>query len=278
MTSLVDGAAGLFIWASTAMKLLLNAYDPTKCLDTLIHEKSSNLDSLYAVALRTTGPWEDSDFAQDAGAVLAAVVLGKVPMSDATIDALLGGRASSHILPRLGCVLQWAPGQEAQILHASFGDYLTDHKCSDGKPWYIDPKVGGHQLVSGCLQVMKADLQFNICRLEDSHIRNSDVHDLPNHITTYISPQLSYSSRFWADHLDVAVFDNGILQDIRLLVHSKFLYWLEVLSVLQETAIATNALTTAAKLAKVSLLYSPENTSGCNHSHERITMKPWWIF
>ncbi|KAJ7804787.1 hypothetical protein B0H14DRAFT_3883286 [Mycena olivaceomarginata] len=80
MTSLVDGAAGLFIWASTAMKLLLNTYNPNKCLDTLIHEKSSNIDSLYAVALRTTGPWEDSGFAQDAGAVLAAVVLGKVPM------------------------------------------------------------------------------------------------------------------------------------------------------------------------------------------------------
>jgi hypothetical protein len=104
---------------------------------------------------------------------------------------------------------------------------------------------------------MKADLQFNICRLEDSHIRNSDVYDLPNRITTYISPQLSYSSRFWADHLDATVFDNGILKDIQLLVHTKFLYWLEVLSVLQETAIATNALTTAAKLAEVSILCSP---------------------
>jgi hypothetical protein len=125
---------------------------------------------------------------------------------------------------------------------------------------------------------MKADLRFNICRLEDSHIRNSDVHKLSERITTYISPQLSYSSRFWADHLDVAVFDNEILEDIRLVVHSKFLYWLEVLSVLQETAIATNALTTAAKLAEVSLLGSPEITSSCNHAHDRNTTKPWWIF
>jgi hypothetical protein len=68
---------------------------------------------------------------------------------------------------------------------------------------------------------------------------------------------LSYSSRFWADHLDVADFDNGMLEDIRLLVYTKFLYWLEVLSVLQETAITTNALTIAAKLAEVSLLHSP---------------------
>jgi hypothetical protein len=244
----------------------------------LIHEKLSDLDGLYAVALRTAGPWKDSHFAQDARAVLAAVVLGKCPMSDTTIDALLHGSFSSPILGQLGCVVQWAPGQEAQILHASFGDYLTDRKHCGGKPWYIDPKVRGHQLASRCFQVMKADLRFNICRLEDSHIHNSDVHKLPEHIMTYISPQLSYSSRFWADHLDVADFDNGMLEDIRLLIYSKFLYWLEVLSVLQETAIVTNALTTAAKLAEVSPLYSPENTSSCNHSHDRSMTKPWWIF
>ncbi|KAJ7340851.1 hypothetical protein DFH08DRAFT_783276 [Mycena albidolilacea] len=230
MTSLVNSASGLFIWASTAMKLLLNAYDPNKCLDTLIHEKF--------------------DFAQDAGAVLAAVVLGKVPMSDETIDALLGGRASSHILPRLGCVLQWAPGQEARILHASFRDYLTDSNRSGHEPWFINPIIRGRQLTSGCLQVMKVDLQFNICRLEDSHIHNSDVHDLPNYITTYILPQLSYSSRFWADHLETADYDDGLLEDIQLLVYSKFLYRLEVLSVLQETPIAINALVTAAKFAE----------------------------
>ncbi|KAJ7340800.1 hypothetical protein DFH08DRAFT_626116, partial [Mycena albidolilacea] len=137
------------------------------------------------------------------------------------------------------------------ILHASFGDYLTDSKCSGHKPWFTNPMVQGHKLASRCLQVMKADLQFNICRLEDSHICNSDVHDLPNHIMTYISPQLSYSSRFWADHLDTADFDNWLLEDIQLFVHSKFLYWLEVLSVLQDIPTAINALLTAAKFVKV---------------------------
>ncbi|KAF7368290.1 WD40 repeat-like protein [Mycena venus] len=254
---LVNSASGLFIWAATAMKLLGAAYNPNDALDTLL-KTGSKLDDLYAAALRSTELWDDSSdsgqrASQHVRAILAAVVLGRVPMSDLTIDRLLEltpQHASRHLFPRLGCVLQWAPGKAVRLLHASFGDYLTDPTRSGGQLWFIDCPSLGWRLASGCLKVLNASLRFNICGLKDSHIPNSNVHDLPNHIATSISPALSYSSRFWADHLHGTALDNAMLENIRLFVSTNFLYWLEVLSVLKETAIATNALTTAARLTE----------------------------
>ncbi|KAF7363067.1 WD40 repeat-like protein [Mycena venus] len=245
-------AAGLFIWASTATKYLRNAHDPNDALDHL-HKKGSDLDALYAVALRSTKFWEDRTFAERAQACLAAVVLGKVPMSDTTINALLGldaKKSSAHVFFKLGCVLQWAPGKSARILHASFGDYLTDHKRCGQESWFIDPAFWGLKLTQGCLQVLNTDLQFNICRLEDSHISNTAVHDLPNRIATYIPAHLSYSSRFWADHILGAKWDEAILADIENVMYNKFPFWLEILSILGEIGIGINALRCVGEIVK----------------------------
>ncbi|KAF7346977.1 WD40 repeat-like protein [Mycena venus] len=245
-------AAGLFIWAATAIKYLLSAHDPDEALDHLL-KKGSDLDALYAVALRSTKLWEDHTFTEQAQVCLAAVVLGKIPMSDTTIDALLGldaRHSSAHVFFKLGCVLQWAPGELARILHGSFGDYLTDYKRCGQEQWFIDPALWGLQLARSCLRVLKTELCFNICRLEDSHISNTAVHNLPDRITTYISSHLSYSSRFWADHILGAEWDEVILADIENLMYNKFPFWLEILSILSDLGIGINALRHVGEVAK----------------------------
>ncbi|KAF7363089.1 WD40 repeat-like protein [Mycena venus] len=245
-------AAGLFIWASTATKFLRKAHDPNDALDHLLR-KGSDLDRLYAVALQSTEFWEDKTFSEQAQACLAAVILGKVPMSDTTINALLGldtKHASAPVFFKLGCVLQWAPGKFAQTLHTSFGDYLTDPDCCGQEPWFIDPAFWGPQLTHRCLQVLKTELQFNICRLEDSHICNTDVHNLPNRIATYIPAHLSYSSRFWADHILGAEWDEVILADIENLMYNQFPFWLEILSILGEIGAGIDALRRVGEVAK----------------------------
>jgi hypothetical protein len=65
-----------------------------------------------------------------------------------------------------------------------------------------------------------------------------------------ISPQLSYSSRFWANHLSDSPFDAKILDAIDKFFHTKFLYWLEVLSLLAQMGIASTALGDAANYVK----------------------------
>jgi hypothetical protein len=254
ISALATLSSGLFIWASTAVRFLLEAHNPGSTLDTLLN-KGLNLDDLYAVALRNTGRWDDMEFRHEAQVVLAAVVLGKVPMSDETIDRLLDlepESSSRHIFARLGCVLQWKSGEVARVLHTSFGDYLTDPGRSGHEPWFINSSVLGRQLARGCLRILRTELQFNICRLEDSHVRNTDVPDLPARIAAYIPTHLSYSSRFWASHLEGADFDPNTLADIKDFMFHKFLFWLEVISILQETATALNALVVVRKLTEVS--------------------------
>ncbi|KAF7363088.1 WD40 repeat-like protein [Mycena venus] len=251
-TALAACAAGLFIWASTATKYLRNTHDPDNALDHLL-KKGSDLDALYAVALQSTKLWEDQTFAEQARGCLAAVVLGKIPMSETTINVLLGLDAkdsSAHVFFKLGCVLQWTPGKFAQILHASFGDYLTDPERCGQEPWFIDPSLWDLQLACGCFQVLKTELCFNICRLDDSHISNIANHDLSDRIATYIPPHLSYSSRFWADHLLGTEWDEAILSDIENLMYNKFPFWLEILSILGEIGIGINALRHVGEVAK----------------------------
>ncbi|KAF7363087.1 WD40 repeat-like protein [Mycena venus] len=245
-------AAGLFIWALTATKYLQKAHDPNDALDHLLR-KGSDLDCLYAVALQSTEFWEDKTFAEWAQACLAAVVLGKVPMSDTTINALLSldtKHSSAPVFFKLSCVLQWAPGKFARILHTSFGDYLTDLDRCGQEPWFIDPAFWGPQLTRSCLQVLNTELQFNICGLEDSHISNSAVHDLTDHIATYIPPHLSYSSCFWADHILGAEWDEVILADIENVMYNKFPFWLKILSILSDLRIGINALSHVGEVAK----------------------------
>ncbi|KAJ7108211.1 hypothetical protein C8R44DRAFT_884977 [Mycena epipterygia] len=253
--ALVDLSGGLFIWASTATRFL-NDYDPDDRLKTLLaHDPNNgvNLDSLYAVTLRNSGSWmTNRKFVLNACAVLACVVLGRVPMSDATIDMLLysGQKRSSSVLKFLGCLIQWSPGKEARTLHASFADYLTDPTRSGGEPWFINPNTEHRPLSMGCLRILEQELQFNICELEDSHCRNADVVDMSARVAENISPQLSYASCFFFDHVRETPLDKVIVEGIENFLRHKFLYWLEVLSLLGRIPILAAALGVVAHYVK----------------------------
>lgn len=90
---------------------------------------------------------------------------------------------------------------------------------------------------------MEKMLHFNICKLETSYRLNSDIPDLNKRIESCIPSALSYSCRFWSEHhAHVSQLDVKLLENIRMLLKEKFLYWLEVLSLRAELAIATKAL------------------------------------
>ncbi|KAJ7611212.1 hypothetical protein FB45DRAFT_1065901 [Roridomyces roridus] len=230
--SLVRLSGDLFIWASTATRFIAR-YRPQQRLDDLLSRKQDgfNLDELYSVALRGSAPWDDTSFAQDARNVLACLVFGKAPMTDYTIDKLLG-QQFSEILDNLACVLYWKRGEVVRALHTSFIDYLVNPKRSAGMPWVLDTAVAQHTLSTACLGVLHSELRFNICKLEDSHLENSQVSDLAERLNTLISPQLQYSARFVFDHLRETQSDSVVLQSLHDFFHHQFLYWLEVLSLL----------------------------------------------
>ncbi|KAJ7185080.1 WD40 repeat-like protein [Mycena pura] len=244
---LTNLAGGLFIWASTAIRFI-DDYLPEEQLQTLTSEGSTGLDSLYSTAIRNSGPWGKKTFKQDACAVLSCIVLGRIPMTDKTIDMLLGsGRPSARVLEHFRCVIQWRVGAEARMLHASFADYLTDPSRSGGEPWAVDTKLGQQYLSAACLRILMTELRFNICGLEDSRVLNANILDLSDRVDKKISPQLSYSSRFWFNHVQESSTDETILKAVKNFLHGKLLYWFEVLSVLEQIPVAMTALRVAAK-------------------------------
>ncbi|KAJ7439289.1 hypothetical protein B0H11DRAFT_1934721 [Mycena galericulata] len=87
--------------------------------------------------------------------------------------------------------------------------------------------------------------------LKDSHLANADVPGLSEQVTKKISPQLSYSSRFWFTHIQDIPLDEGVLNSIEELLHHHFLHWLEVLSLLGQMSIASAGLQVAAAYVKV---------------------------
>ncbi|KAJ7208649.1 WD40-repeat-containing domain protein, partial [Mycena pura] len=246
MESLAKYAGGLFIWAATACSLIRDAYDPDDMLMNLLAKDSdvaNNLDGLYTVALGTSGKWNDGHFVRKAPAVLAVVILARVPLTDKSMDLLLGYQdgESAKILSQLGCVIQWAPNQPTRSLHASFADYLTDPKHIGTQPWFVDSALGHRYLALGCLEVLRKQLKFNICGLESSYVLNSELEDLNTRIQQFISPELSYASQFWTTHLDnveVAEDTDPLLVAVNNCFPGHFLYWLEVLSLLGHVNIA----------------------------------------
>jgi hypothetical protein len=97
-------------------------------------------------------------------------------------------------------------------------------------------------------------LQFNICHLETSHLRNSDIHDLMDRTTKTISPHLAYSCQFFAAHLEATAFDDVIFGELKEFMYKRLLYWLEVLSLMKHVNLASWALSAVCQWVKVSCM------------------------
>jgi AAA ATPase domain len=129
-------------------------------------------------------------------------------------------------------------------LHTSFRDFLTN-KTSN--VFYVDLVDAHHQLAHSCVSSMLDGLEFNICKLESSYLANSDVADLDSRINKYIPPSISYACDFWGDHLTHMPFERDLFTKLELLFETKFLFWLEVLSVTSNVRLALPTLSSLSK-------------------------------
>ena len=87
-----------------------------------------------------------------------------------------------------------------------------------------------------------------MCQLADGVI-NSEVDDLKERAKRYIHPALRYACRSWHKHLieTTPAHRLRITSILHRFLEGKFLFWLEVLSVLGAAREAVNALEVAAR-------------------------------
>ncbi|KAF7980465.1 hypothetical protein HWV62_37934 [Athelia sp. TMB] len=241
-------AAGLFIWAATAVRLLIAADDPADCLQSLLAQKQTdlNLHELYKTVLSSAcGPDGKSDIYKR---IFGIMIVSQVPLTAETMADLLeirdSGKSCRIALQRLGGVIKWSPGQPARMLHKSFPDYLTDRRACEDEPWFIDIKEHQHALTVGCLRIMNSpQLCFNICNLNSSHIPNTDVTDLAVRVDAAVPQNLSYACLFLGHHLRLTHSgESTILSSLSQFFKSKFLFWLEVLSLMNEIQVASQTI------------------------------------
>jgi hypothetical protein len=259
---LCERAAGLFVYAAATIQFINNKnYSPRKRLDLLLqspentaHEgriklNNTTLDSLYMTILQQAFGDDDPEDDPRVRSILSIVVLAINHLSPSTIATLLGFDAED-VPPLLSSIsslliLQEGSNHPVRLFHKSFSDFITNPTRCTNQRFYISPPDHHSQLLVCCLNLMDQTLEKNMCKLPDAVV-NSDVGDLKERSEEYIDPALRYACVSWHMHL---VGTRAKLAHIPMVapalcqfLEEKFLFWLEVLSVISATRNAVNAL------------------------------------
>jgi hypothetical protein len=245
---LIGKADGLFQWVSTACRAIKDGEGgvlPSEIL-TRFYNLTSGLDELYTEVLRQSFDPNNAMVMFRFQSVMGRILATKEPLSISAHLALWCGSDDGELMKlvtqSMGSLLSGVHRSDIPVRarHASFFDFLADKSRS--KSYFVDACQQNLNLAFSTFQVMKRELRFNICGLETSHIRNTNVSDLTTRVTNTILPHLSYGCRFWADHLSAIAYNTEILQKLRDFLHHHLLYWLEVLSLIKSINIASGML------------------------------------
>ena len=266
---LCERAAGLFVYAVATVGFISHkTNDPKEQLGRLLRSPESTvhegktkfklnttLDSLYlSILLEAFG---DDDLESDAKtrSVLGAVILVANPLSPSTIAVLLGLRTVDVFL-RLSSVSSLLILQDTHSpvrpFHKSFPDFIVDPSRCTNERFCVSPSNHHPELLVGCLKLMSQTLEKNMCDIPDA-ITNSEVGDLHERTERYIDPALRYACKSWHKHLidEHTIHTPAITSILHSFLEKKFLFWLEVLSVLGAAREAVDALEVAAKWLEV---------------------------
>ena len=282
-------AAGLFVYGAATVKFISNnKRNPKERLNLLLQSQKigaregKTLDALYMSILQEAFGNDPEDDPRTCS-VLGAVVLAINPLSPSTIATLLGFDIED-VPPLLSSVnslliLQEDVNHPVQPFHKSFPDFITDPTRCTNQRFYISPPGHHLELLVSCLSLMNQRLEKNMCQLPDA-VANSDISDLKERIKKYIDPALQYACVSWHAHLIGVDMTLAHIPTMTLALHqfleAKFLFWLEVLSVLSAVRNAVEALQATVNQLRVSYVSMSNLSSKLTHigprSHQYLTL------
>ena len=265
-------AAGFFVYAVATVNFLKHRFKrPADRLEIIMKSPDNtayegkvelkvyaSLDSLYTTILKEGFCKNGDEDDAMVRSVLSALVLVANPLSPSAIATLMGFECDEVLLllesVQSLLALREDTDHPIQPFHKSFSDFITDpDRCTDLR-FYIPP---GYQakLAICCLELMGKSLKRNMCWGPD-YVLNSQVADLQERIKECgIRGGLEYACRSWHTHLQTKTDQIGdVISALRGFLEGKFLFWLEVLSVLGVVGDAARALDATMKwLNKVRL-------------------------
>ena len=251
-----EQTSGLFLYAAAAVNFIdNNKKDPRKQLDLLLPSQEVGadgvkfLDPLYTLILREAFGDDNPEDQTKTRSVLGAVVLAANPISPLSIATLLGFNAEDVPLLLSSISPLLIPPEDdncpVRLFHKSVSDFITNPTRCTNPRFRISPPDHHSQLLIGCFDLMNRTLEKNMCKLPDG-VTNSDVSDLKDRAERYINPALQYACMSWHTHLvnadTIPARTPTIIPTLHQFLETKFLFWLEVLSVLGAARNAVKAL------------------------------------
>ncbi|KAJ3567138.1 hypothetical protein NP233_g6560 [Leucocoprinus birnbaumii] len=246
--TLAPRAAGVFIWATTAAKFLER--NPRRHYEQILKQgldttKSiiNGIYSLYSTILEISFGHCPDDEARAFVSVVSVAVVAKRPLENADLTKLPGVDIDTLEVIRSGLESVIEPGAATfRFVHQSFVDFLLSPKSGCPSRLAIDESSAQCQLAELCLDAMQSQLRFNICNLETSARRNTDIPDLSVKIKNNISSLLLYSCSFWVEHLSWTPFGLNRMELLKEIINEKLLFWFECMSLMKETVRVSPAL------------------------------------
>ena len=273
---LCDRAAGRFVYAVATIKFVDHrSNDPREQLDSILQSLECNvyegrtifkttatLYSLYMSIFQDGFGKGEPENDTRVRSVLGAVVLATVPLPPSAIAALLDFDVEdvSTLLSSIHSllILREDVNHPVRPFHKSFPDFIVDPTRCTNQRFRVSPPEHHSGLLMGCLDLMNRKLEKNMCKIPDA-VTNSEMDDLRERAERYIDYGLRYACESWHKHLvgDHTARIPEIVSALHLFLEGKFLFWLEVLSVLNGVKNAVRALDATRKwLTGVGSIYS----------------------
>ncbi|EUC55584.1 vegetative incompatibility protein HET-E-1, putative [Rhizoctonia solani AG-3 Rhs1AP] len=244
ITELAEHAGNLFIYAATAVRYIrpvgkaVNSKARLKVILAVSTESFTTLsaiDALYVTIL--TAAVDDEELSPDEKdqmrLVLQTAICACEPIPIHTLSVLSGLDDTDDVvaaLQPLRSVLHVSEQSElVTTLHASFPDFMFSQARSGA--FYCNKAAHNQLLAERCLNIMKAQLRFNICSIESSFIPNGRIPELGERVKRNISDELFYTCRFWVDHLSETNSPDTLLLQAHEFLCQRLLFWMEVMSI-----------------------------------------------
>ncbi|CAG7851792.1 SubName: Full=Related to WD-repeat protein, putative-Talaromyces stipitatus {ECO:0000313/EMBL:CCA72633.1} [Serendipita indica DSM 11827] len=218
---LVTRSDGLFIFASTACRMLELSFDRSGVMQSILaHTTRSNLDTLYLDVLRRAMP-KDAHSIKPLKAVLNSRTTGD------TVKPALPVR---RIIQSLASVL-WSgePDDPVYILHPTFREFLLQNGRSTDM-FSVSLHRGNSLLGLACLNTLMRELKPDICsisRAEEPPPPNDQVKDLKKRLLKSTTVTLRYSANHFVAHIAAVIYEKDVIGALRTFLSTKLLNWLE---------------------------------------------------
>lgn len=267
ITTMVQHAQGLFIWAATACKFIRDGKRfAEKRMQTLLDrsistgsEPERHLDVIYTTVLYASISGTYSREEQKEAYDYLRLILGSIVVlfSELSVEALskllnLPSEDISDTIAELHSILDIPEelSRPLRLHHDAFRGFLLDAtRCKDHE-MIVNEQQAHLKLAKGCLEVMSSVLKEDVCDQGMPGVLVSDVDS--SHIQECLPLEAQYACLYWVRHLsksECELCDNGYIHHF---LRSHVLHWTEAMSWMGKTTKAIEAIALLELMVEVS--------------------------